>query len=314
MTLALAQKAAELWGISPATVTLAAHRENMVFKATKNNKHYALRLHRPGYRTKAELESELNWMQAITQSGLAAPMPIASRNGTFVEVISRVQVDLLTWLPGAPLGAQGEMPLVRDRVAIVEQLGRLLADLHRTSDDWGTPDHFQRPRWDLNGLVGDTPLSGPSWDNPDLVPKDTEKLILLQGLARTRLASLSSNLDFGLIHADAITENIMLHNDTLALIDFDDGGWGFRDFELATFLMRFLPASDFEDIKAALLRGYQIRRNVDSATLDFFILLRALTYLGWIIPRRNEPGGVERSLRAVAVAMPLVDAFLEKGY
>ena len=49
----------------------------------------------------------------------------------------------------------------------------------------------------------------------------------------------------------------------------------------------------------------------DPAALDLLLLCRALTYLGWIIPRRNEPGGAERSRRAVATALPLAETYLE---
>ena len=107
-----------------------------------------------------------------------------------------------------------------------------------------------------------------------------------------------------------ISENILIHDGALSLIDFDDGGWGFRDFDLATFLMRFLTAPDYPQMRAALLEGYARRRTVDPATLDLFILLRALTYPGWIIPRLSEPGGEERSARAIRTALPLAEAYL----
>ena len=64
-------------------------------------------------------------------------------------------------------------------------------------------------------------------------------------------------------------------------------------------------------MRAALLEGYATRRVVDPATLDLFILLRALTYPGWIIPRLHEPGGTERSMRAITTALPLADAYLD---
>jgi len=105
----------------------------------------------------------------------------------------------------------------------------------------------------------------------------------------------------------------MIDDGALALIDFDDGGWGFRDFDLATVLMRQLSAPDYPALRAALLAGYAPRRPVDPAVLDLFILLRALTYPGWIIPRMTEPGGPARSARAIATALPLIHAWLESS-
>jgi Ser/Thr protein kinase RdoA (MazF antagonist) len=138
-------------------------------------------------------------------------------------------------------------------------------------------------------------------------------LLAARAQAEGHLAGIEAGLDYGLIHADALSENILIHAGTLSLIDFDDGGWGFRDFDLATFLMRFLGAPDYPMLRAALLEGYGARRVVDPGTLDLFILLRALTYPGWIIPRLHEPGGEERSARAIRTALPLAEAYLQNA-
>jgi len=155
------------------------------------------------------------------------------------------------------------------------------------------------------------PFWGPFWDNPDLTPPQRALMLDARARADAALARIEASLDFGLIHADAITENVMIHDGRLALIDFDDGGWGFRDFDLATVLMRQLGAPDYPALRAALLTGYAARRPVDPATLDLFLMLRALTYAGWIIPRMAEPGGPARSARAIATALPLILAWLE---
>jgi len=182
--------------------------------------------------------------------------------------------------------------------------------MHAISDTWTPPQGFSRPVWDSAGLLGDSPVWGPFWDNPGLGPDQRVTLLAVRDLARLHLSQIEQHLDVGLIHADALSENILIHDGTLSLIDFDDGGWGFRDFDLATFLMRFLPAPDYSDLRAALLDGYATRRRVDPTTLDLLILLRALTYPGWIIPRIHEPGGVERSARAIRTALPLAEAYL----
>ena len=67
------------------------------------------------------------------------------------------------------------------------------------------------------------------------------------------------------------------------------------------------------DIRAALLEGYATRRRVHDDTLDLFVLLRALTYPGWIMPRLHEPGGAARSARAIATAIPLAERYLNGG-
>lgn len=307
----LAQQAADLWGLASDQITLAARRENIVWRAETEGGTYALRLHRPGYRNTAELLSELQWMDALVQGGLNVPRPLPSQHGNLVEQVGDTLVDLLTWLPGQPVGAQGQLD-VADRTGLCRALGKLLAQMHAISDTWSPPPGFTRPAWDRAGLLGDAPVWGPFWDNPGLTEDQRATLLKARDRANDHLARIERNLDYGLIHADALSENILINDGALSLIDFDDGGWGFRDFELATFLMRFLPAPDYSDMRAALLEGYAARRIVDHATLELFILLRALTYPGWIIPRMAEQGGADRSARAINTALPLAEAYLAK--
>ena len=308
---ALAHQAARLFGFAPDQIALAARRENIVWRAEDARGAYALRLHRPGYRSAAELQSELQWMDALARGGLHVPRPVLSQSGALVEQVGDTLVDLLTWLPGRPIGSQGQLE-VTDRVGLSHDLGGLLARLHGISDAWIPPEGFTRPSWDHAGLLGEAPLWGRFWDNPGLNAPQRATLLAARAKADAHLAAIAPGLDFGLIHADALSENILIHDGALSLIDFDDGGWGFRDFELATFLMRFLPAPDYPALRAALLDGYATRRTVDPDTLDLFILLRALTYPGWIIPRLHEPGGAERSRRAITTALPLAEAYLAK--
>lgn len=306
---ALAHQAARLWGFAPEQIRLAARRENIVWRAEDARGAFALRLHRRGYRSAVELISELQWMEALAGAGLHVPRPLPSRRGHLVEQVGDTLVDLLTWLPGQPVGAQGQLD-VADRAGLCRKLGGLLARLHDASDAWTPPHGFTRPAWDRAGLLGDAPIWGPFWDNPGLTATQRATLLKARAGANAHLARIEDSLDYGLIHADALSENILIHEGHLSLIDFDDGGWGFRDFDLATFLMRFLPAPDYPELRAALLEGYAIRRAVDPDTLDLFILLRALTYPGWIIPRMQEPGGPERSARAIRTALPLAEAYL----
>ncbi|SEP80675.1 homoserine kinase [Thalassovita taeanensis] len=303
-------RAAALWGITPDQITLAARRENTVYRATTPAGRFALRLHRPGYRTEAELTSELQWMAMLNSGGMTVPRPIPSQSGTLIEMVEETPVDLLTWLPGHPAGTAGTLDGIPDRAGFCRQLGQTFAMLHDLSDAWQPPAGFSRPHWNRAGLLGATPLWGRFWDNPDLTQSQRTTLLAVRDRAEACLAALESDLDYGLIHADALSENILVEAGTLSLIDFDDGGYGFRDFDLATFLLRFLDAPDYPALRDALLEGYATRRHVDPEQLELFILLRALTYPGWIIPRLAEPGGADRCTRAIRTALPLAEAFL----
>ncbi len=99
------------------------------------------------------------------------------------------------------------------------------------------------------------------------------------------------------------------------MIDFDDGGWGARAFDLATAANRALRADrDPEALIGALIEGYTATRALDRADLALFQALRAFTYVGWIVPRLGEPGAHARAERFIALAERMAREMLdEKG-
>ncbi|MBN8194820.1 hypothetical protein JI667_22230, partial [Bacillus sp. NTK074B] len=60
----LVDRALGLWGMDGADHRLFAARENEVHQVRHAGATYALRVHRAGYRTDAELQSELEMMDA----------------------------------------------------------------------------------------------------------------------------------------------------------------------------------------------------------------------------------------------------------
>jgi len=91
---AIVEKSLSQWGLTHVEYTLIAARENAVYKLKTPTETFALRLHRKGYRSDAELESELLWMKAVSDGGLAVPAPILSRTGDVIHVVGGIQVDV----------------------------------------------------------------------------------------------------------------------------------------------------------------------------------------------------------------------------
>ena len=110
-----------------------------------------------------------------------------------------------------------------------------------------------------------------------------------------------------------IPDNLMISNDELVLIDFDDAGFGYYMFELATILHPLQEHVDYEDLKGALLAGYQAFRSLseeDLAYLEAFRLARALSYLGWYNDRPEMLRNTARVNRAIARVVKQSEKFL----
>lgn len=298
-----------VWGLTGADCEFVAGRENRVYRVKSARGDCALRIKRPGYREMDELAAELHWLEAMEKAGLHVPRPLPSRNGRLLECIDTFYVDIVSWLPGTPLGKSRQPLVLKDRLGAFRAIGAEMAALHAACDAWKRPPEFKRCHWDADGLVGETPVWGRFWDNPTLSSEAKSLFLRFREMAQEQLTDMEPALDYGLIHADLVRENVLLDDGTIRIIDFDDGGFGYRQFDMATVLLKNMSEPDYPDLKAALIEGYKSRRALDLTSLDLFLAIRALSYVGWIVPRIEEPGGTQRNERFVAEAHDLCTAF-----
>ncbi len=309
---AIVEKALRYWGMECAEYELIAARENSVFRVYSSTGSVALRLHRQGYRTDAELRSELLWMQAVTEGGIEVPAPIPTKAGQMLQLTDGVQVDMLTWLSGMTLNSAMETQDTHHRAGLFRALGKEMARFHDICDAWPRPAEFDRVTWNIDGLLGDAPHWGRFWDNPHLSSQDKRLFQEFQEVATVELTRRQNGLDFGLIHADLVPANVMVSGQTLKLIDFDDGGFGFRDFEVATALLKHTYEDDYLSLRNALIKGYTSIRDIDLTTLDLFLAIRAATYVGWNITRLGETDALERNARFIDTTRDLARKYLAR--
>ena len=96
--------------------------------------------------------------------------------------------------------------------------------------------------------------------------------------------SSSTATRYSMIHADLHEENLFVSNDGLIVIDFDDSGFGWHQYDLAVALFAYSDRSDFDAIQNALVEGYRTRRDLsdeDLSLLELFVLVRTLALIGW---------------------------------
>ena len=307
----VANKALSLWGLNGANLTLIAARENSVFRVDHTTGTFALRLHRQGYRTDDQLKAELDWMAWVAQSGLSVPAPISSLDGLHLHTVDGVQVDVLNWLSGDTLDTILPTLDASERSLLFHRLGRDMAKLHIECDAWPEAKNCKRPSWDAEGLLGETPLWDRFWENPNLNAEERDLLQNFRAKAREELEIIAKSLDYGLVHADLVPFNVMVDENILHFIDFDDGGFGYRLFEVATALLKHSSLPDFAELKSSLINGYLSQRPLDTSKLDLFMALRAMTYVGWNIARIAEDETGARNARFIAQATKLATAYLD---
>ncbi|WP_432168345.1 phosphotransferase enzyme family protein [Streptomyces sp. bgisy031] len=299
----LAQAACSLWDLGEIpVVSLIKCRENAVFQvADAAGRRHVMRVHRAGYHTPEALESELRWMSELRGAGVATPAVVPDRDGhlfrhvTCDDVPDGRLVDVLTWVAGRPLGSlEDGVGDTESAAAAFRETGRLMARLHDHAEHWQRPAGFTRHAWDLEGLLGETPLWGRFWELAVLDAEQRSLVLAARDLARADLLDFGDTADrYGLIHADFLPENLLVDADDSAavhLIDFDDAGFGWHLFDIATSLFVAVGEPGFDTLLDAFAAGYRTERDLPDehlTRLPLFFLLRGLTYLGWLHTRQE---------------------------
>lgn len=285
--------------LAPRAVTLVNRTENVTYRIDDEaGQAWVLRLHRPGYHTRAELEAERVWLAALSRAGLAVPEPLAAADGSAYVTVAvpadaeagvaahSRHVGVTRWIPGQVLG---DLIAASDDEAEIaawyHQVGAMLGRLHRHAAAWTPPAGFARHRFDTDGFLGPRPFWGRFWESPALTGPQQQLLAAARDQLRTDLAALGSDpARFTMIHADLHPGNVVVDGDRLAVIDFDDAGFGWHWYDLAVALGRPGDEPLADQVREAALAGYRTEHRLsdeEAALIPRFELLRSLALIGW---------------------------------
>ncbi len=314
--LPVAREALAHWDLRPTSIEHVSTSENTVFKvSTESGEPYVLRIHRPGYHTLQELESEQLWTTALNDAGVSAPVPVRTRDDRGYVTVplpdgsATRNVGVTQWVDGKLLHAiikeSGE-PMLTARF---HQLGQIAGKIHNQACAWQLPPGFSRHSFDAEGLMGGEPFWGPFWELPEFDDSQRKLIIAARDaiydvLVAKRNDQHSVARTFSMIHADLHPHNVLVNGDRLYVIDFDDAGFGWHHYEFAVALSAYTDHPRYEMIRDEMLAGYRTERafsDSDAALLPMFLLVRELVILGWYFGRpeigRGEhfPGMIQRA-------------------
>jgi Ser/Thr protein kinase RdoA (MazF antagonist) len=308
-----ARAALEAFPIDARDLTLVSLSENVTFKVTdgRDGRPYVRRLHRPGYHTLEELVSERAWIRALAEAGIDVPDAVMTRDGQdYVPVIIAATGEkrfagMAGWTEGRllsdVLAGMTDQSLVE---ASFKRLGAITAAMHIQASAWTPPPGFKRHALDSDGLMGMAPHWGEFWEHRSLT--GGERSLLLD--VRQRLHALLSRLSrdpsaYSVIHADLHPGNIVVDGDCLTVIDFDDAGYGWHQYDIATALTHWQTKPNAADIERAFLAGYRAQRPVPDEALSLipqFRLIRWMATIGWFHQRSevNRPSAIFEERKA----------------
>jgi Ser/Thr protein kinase RdoA (MazF antagonist) len=311
-----AQRAARAYGCAPAsTVQLLNVSENATYLVEDPDQGPCiLRVHRLGYHTEAEIESELAWMDALrTDAGVRTPRVLPARDGRRVLALPDTG-DLRHCVRFEYLA--GTEP-ADDDAAHFAELGEVTARMHQHARQWPRPSWFTRFSWDYNAAFGREARWGRWQDGIGVGPAERAVLGRLDQVLAQRLAAFGTGPDrFGLVHADTRLANLLVDGGRVSVIDFDDSGFSWFLYDVGTSVSFFEHQPHVPDLVASWLAGY--RRVLplpagDEAEIWTFIMFRRLLLVAWIGSHQGADIAQQLGAGYTQDSCDLAEWFLSRG-
>ncbi|HTT52495.1 MAG TPA: phosphotransferase [Streptosporangiaceae bacterium] len=323
-----AGRAARAYGCAPAsTVRLLNVSENATYLVEDPGQGPCiLRVHRLGYHTQAEIESELAWMDALrAEAGVRTPRVLPAPDGQRVLALPDVEE--------APDPAAGVEPgslrhCVRfeylpgtepadDDAAHFAELGEITARMHRHARQWARPAWFTRFSWDYDAAFGPHPRWGRWQDGIGVGPAEQAVLGRLDQVLAARLARFGTGPErFGLVHADTRLANLLVDGGRVSVIDFDDSGFSWFLYDVGTSVSFFEHQPHVPELVDSWLSGYRRVLSLpaaDAAEIWTFIMFRRLLLVAWIGSHQGADIAPQLGVAYTQDSCDLADRFLSQA-
>jgi Ser/Thr protein kinase RdoA (MazF antagonist) len=283
----VARLAAERFGFAgEADLHLFPFTENWTYRVADGVRDPAvLRIYRPGGRPIVEIQSELAWLAALrAELGELVPEILNDGEGaTILEIEPNPPLEPCRCVLFSQ--APGSEPADDELRRWFPALGEITGRLHRQARAWTPPEWFSRPRWDIDTTLGEHGHWGP-WHASVPDPEERRQLERLATVVVERLARFGMGRErFGLVHADLRLANVLVADEQLTVIDFDDCGFSWYLYDVACALTFNEGRPDVDELIDSWVEGY---RGVETLSLEdeheikTFLMLRRLMLSAYV--------------------------------
>lgn len=253
---------------------------------TVDGKTHYLRAYRINWRTKADVQYELDVLNHLQAKGFPAARPLTYKDGQPFCAVNAPEgtryIAVFTEAPGREI-SYDEKPK-----EVAHRYGQAEAQMHKALSDFSSP----HPRFhlDIENFI-DRPLRH---IEPFLShrPEDWKYVQHFAETLRQRILSLPADaLEQGFCHGDLQGYHANVAPDgTLTFFDFDCGGFGYRAYDLAVFLWCCRLEDAISVRWEPFLKGYRETRSIhelDVKAVPLFVCARYLWHMG--VHTQNSP-------------------------
>jgi Ser/Thr protein kinase RdoA (MazF antagonist) len=315
----LARSALPHWGFSEdSELRLLNLSENATFTVTAPDagSPTILRIGRPDYSSVPEVESELAWIEALAADRAVRTASVV-RTVAGLSVVELASAEFPRPRPCVAFGfvPGEEAPEDGDLDAPLRALGGLAARMHGHARAWRRPAAFQRRRWDYETTIGENGIWGRWQDGIGVGPAEMIVLGRLAELLRVALQNYGRTADrFGLVHADFRLANVLFNGPDTYIIDFDDCGWSWFMYDLATCFTFIEDRGDLFHLINCWLAGYREVTPLGAeaeAIIPTMIMLRRLLVLAWVGSHAETPLAQEVGVAYTEGTCQLAERYME---
>ena len=305
----IARNAIEQYNFQSAKLKFLKHLENTTFKLSTLQGNFLLRVYCGFHNTVQDMESEAKMIEYLSScNNYQYQKPIRNSSHSFVSMVEASgiskPVSILSWIDSPIIGHQ-----VND-LSLFEKLGKLIAHIHNQLAQWQKPIDFHRPMLDADGLIGKNGALGYGISGYRYFDGETVSLFesVYQRLIDFETVAGKEKNIFGIIHGDLHLNNVILHQNTLIPIDFDDSGYGYYIYDLAVLLANYWGILEYSEIKTKLLQGYrkiaELSIEIENQ-LPLFIAARYI-FIALYLAGKSEEESIKQT------ALEYIPSYIEK--
>jgi Ser/Thr protein kinase RdoA (MazF antagonist) len=286
----LAETAAALWQIDPATLAPVSSRAHAVYAGRLEGNPVYLRLTNPQFRSFIETQAECDFLAHLEHQGVAVAAPLRSARERHVETVAAGGEAGPEWSAvvfGEAPGAEVTYGSEAWNDAFVTAWGQALGRVHQAALAWRPVAGWERKHWDEDYWIRNAYLLLPAEDTHALVQYEV-LMAYFRDLPRTPET-------YAMTHGDFAPQNFRYDPVRgITAFDFANAGYHWLMWDLATSLsfgLR-LGQSERHRFRTALIRGYGAEFPAGLAhmeQLDWFLRLRVfyvyLSRLWWFGPQ-----------------------------
>lgn len=243
---------------------------NDTYQVRCTDTRYSLRIYRHDIYPREEIDFEVEALNYLHNHGFPVAFPIARKSGGYVTEIMAPEGIRYVLVTAFVDGKPPEFESLDDS----RIFGKSVAHLHHISQ--GFQAQYKKKDLNLRNFVDDSiAVIEPYLSHR---PEDLSLLMRLAVDASTAVQQTDeSSMDVGFCHGDLHGFNAHLNGDVLTHYDFEECGFGYRIYDLATFKWSFVFNDSGVDRWGAFLDGYQSVKKTSEADLlllDTFVLIR----------------------------------------